>query len=101
MFFDNYNRYRNNNGSFYFITPLFSKLLFFVLAPSIFFGGVAVKEYQKPDSFIRVNTDAVVVFFLNTYAGKFMLNPQKYEHCITNAKANTPPRDVLMCFVED
>jgi hypothetical protein len=83
------------------MTPLFSKLLLFVMAPTIFFSGVVVKEYQKPNSFVRVNTDAVVVFFMNTYAGKLMLNPQKYEHCITGAKANTPPRDVLMCFIND
>ncbi len=83
------------------LLSFFPKLSLIIAGPAIFFSTVLVSEYQKPNSFVRVNTDAVVVFFMNTYAGKLVLNPQKYEHCITNASANTPPRDVFMCFLKD
>jgi hypothetical protein len=53
--------------------------------PTIFFSTVLVNEYQKPNSFVRVNTDAVVVFFMNTYAGKLVLNPVTISSRINSA----------------
>ncbi len=76
------------------------KLAFLLATPTLFLGGLAVQQYQIPNSFVRVNADKAVVFFMNTYAGQLVLNPQKYASCITQADPNAEPYDVVMCLVK-